>query len=104
MSLKLYSVYDSKVSAYLQPQVLRSKGEAIRSFGAACNTKDHNFYLYAEDYTLFEIGDWDEETCSVTLHLTPISLGKAIEISKAHSEYYYSSKLDSKLPGEVSGS
>lgn len=80
--LKVYSVYDSKVSAYMNPIFLRSKGEAIRVFSAAVTSADHDFCKYAEDFTLFELGSFDPSTGKFTLHSTPISCGVAIEFRK----------------------
>lgn len=84
--LKVFSVYDSKVEAYLNPIFLRSKGEAIRVFQAACNSGEHQFSAHPSDFTLFELGSWDEEKAKFTLHSTPISIGLALEfISKDKS-------------------
>lgn len=79
MILRVYSVFDSKVGAYLPPIYFRSKGEAIRSFSSAVAKEDHEFCRYAEDYTLFELGEWDDSDAKFKLHLTPIPVGKAIE-------------------------
>ena len=38
------------------------------------------FSKYAEDYTLFELGEFDEATGQFSLHNTPVSLGKASEL------------------------
>lgn len=82
MLLKVYSVYDSKVGAYLPPIYFRSKGEAIRSFSTAAQDAKHDFGKYGEDYTLFELGEWDDNNGKFNSHLTPIPVGKAIEFVK----------------------
>lgn len=90
--LKIFTVYDVKVGAYLNPMILRSAGEAMRAFGAACNQQDHDFHKYAEDYTLFELGEWNEADATITLHRVPLPLMKAIEASGLHSEAYFASR------------
>lgn len=80
--LKVFSVYDSKVEAYLNPIFLRSKGEAVRVFSAAVNSSDHQFAAHPSDFTLFELGSWDEEKAKFVLHSTPISVGVALEFVK----------------------
>lgn len=75
----MFSVYDSKVGAYLPPMFMRSRGEAIRSFETAVKSEDHNFNKYASDYTLFELGSWDDETAKFDILATPLSLGVAVE-------------------------
>lgn len=76
---KIYSVFDSKVGAYLQPMFFRSKGEAIRSFSTAVSDSAHDFNKYAEDFTLFELGEWDQEKGVLLPHPTALAVGKAIE-------------------------
>lgn len=80
--LKVYSVYDSKVGAYMNPIYLRSKGEAVRVFTETVNSPDHQFAKNPEDFTLFELGDWNEENANFILYPTPISVGVAIEFMK----------------------
>lgn len=87
--LKLFSVFDSKVGAYLPPMTMRSAGEAVRAFGHACNNVESEFNKFAEDYILFELGTWDELTGTIIMHKTPFSLGKAIEVSFMHKEHYF---------------
>jgi len=61
MIVKMFSVYDSMANAYLQPFFSPARGLAIRSFSEAVNTSDHQFHKYAGDFTLFEIGEFDDE-------------------------------------------
>lgn len=56
MVTEYYSVFDHAVNAYLPPFAVRSKGEAIRSFGDACADKSHQFNRHAKDYVLFLSG------------------------------------------------
>lgn len=87
--LKVFSVFDSKVGAYLPPMIMRSVGEALRAFGNACNHSESDFCKFAEDYTIFEIAEWDELTGTLLPHDSHISLGRAIELSSRHSQHYF---------------
>lgn len=82
MIQKVFSVYDSKAEAYLQPFFMMSKGEAVRGFTDLANDANTCFGKHPEDYTLFEIGEYDNSEG----HLVPldahISIGKAIEYQK----------------------
>jgi hypothetical protein len=60
MRLKVYTVHDKAVGAFLQPFFSRSKGEAIRSFTEACNDANSQFNKHAGDYVLFELGEYDD--------------------------------------------
>jgi len=79
MLLKMFSIFDSKVGAYLPPLFFRSNGEAVRAFAAAVADGSTNFCKYPEDYTLFELGAWEDADCSFHPLLTPHPLHKALE-------------------------
>lgn len=83
MDYKIYTVYDSKAEAYLPPFFMQSKGQAIRSFITVANDKTHDIGKYPEDYTLFELGEFFDESAGFTLYSTPVSLGVAIEFVKS---------------------
>lgn len=68
MITKIFCIYDSKAEAYLQPFFMRSKGEAIRALQALVEDVQHNFCKYAADFTLFEVGSFDDSSCKVLLH------------------------------------
>lgn len=79
MILKIFSVYDSKVEAYLPPLFFKSKGEFLRSFAEAASDPKSSIGKYPSDYTAFEIGSWDDCNAVFDLHKTPVSLGLALE-------------------------
>lgn len=83
MMWKVFSVYDSKVEAYLRPFFMRSRGEAIRGFVTVVNEAGTDFNKYPEDYTLFEIGDYDEKTGVISPSAAKTALGVAVEFLKA---------------------
>ena len=62
MILRVYTIYDSKVEAYKTPFFARTHGEAIRMVTDAVFTDGHEFAKYAEDYTLFYMCEYDDET------------------------------------------
>jgi hypothetical protein len=76
---KLYSVYDSVAETWLKPFPMRNKGEAIRGFTQAVNDPQTNLYQHPEDYTLFEIGEWDDEKGVILMYDAKLSCGVAIE-------------------------
>lgn len=82
MILKIFTVYDSKAEAYLPPFFSATRGLALRSFTDAVNTAGHAFNRYAEDYTLFEVGEFDDQHCTFEIHAVCQPLGRAIEFLK----------------------
>lgn len=83
MLLKVFTVYDSKAEAYLQPFYGKSRGEALRSFIEAANDKQSNIGKYPEDFTLFDLGEFDDSNCTFNLLSVSVPLGRAIEFIKA---------------------
>lgn len=80
MITKVFSVYDAAAAAYLSPLFFQTSGMAIRAFRAAVDDPSHLFHKHAADYTLFELGTFDDSNAHfLSLH-TPHSLGTALEL------------------------
>lgn len=86
MIKKIYAAYDSKAQTYLNPITMHSKGEAIRAWIELSNDDRTQFCKYPADFTLFEIGEYDDEKALLLAHKTPVSIGTALEYKtqKAH--------------------
>ena len=83
MKILMFSVYDSKASAYMQPIFMQSLGTAIRAFEDTMEDPNHQFKKHPEDFTLFHIGSFDDEGCTFDLLPTPSPIAKAIEFAHA---------------------
>lgn len=77
MELKLFCIHDAKIDAYTRPFYLRTTGEAERAFRNDLN-KNEEMVANAEDYTLFELGSFEDTTAQFELLPTPHPVGKAI--------------------------
>lgn len=86
MSHKVYTIYDSKAEAYLAPLLQKTRGEAIRTFSDLVNNPETMFAKHPSDFTLFEIGEWDELKGEVNMCHVKQSLGTAIEFIKEDSQ------------------
>lgn len=62
MIQRVFAVYDSKAEAYLQPFFCPTVGMALRSWEQAAQNPQTDFHQYAGDYTLFEIGTYNDQT------------------------------------------
>ncbi len=82
MKLKVFSVYDSKAEAFIQPFYSQTTGTAVRSFEQAVQDPTHEFRKFAGDYTLFELGEFDQSTGHFTQLATHINLGLALTYIK----------------------
>ena len=65
MKQKMYSVFDHVAKTYNRPMFLSSNGVAIREFKDECNRPDSPINKHPEDYELFGIGEYDDETGAV---------------------------------------
>jgi len=63
---KMFTVYDSKSETYTPPFFDHAPGRALRTFSDCCNDSGHQFGKHPEDYTLFECGEFDDSTGSIT--------------------------------------
>ncbi len=82
MITQVFTIYDSKAECYMPPFFTQTKGSAIRLFSDTCNDREHQFYIHSEDFTLFQLGSYDDQIASFDLYETPSPIGKAIEFKK----------------------
>lgn len=80
MKSTIFSVYDSKAQAYLQPFFLPNKAVALRALTDCVNDSNHTFGKYPADYILFELGTFDESKAVFELHAAPMSIAVCSEL------------------------
>ncbi len=73
----LFSIFDAKVKAYMRPFAAPSTPFALRSFSDMASEKENQIAHHPEDYFLFRVGTFAEETGGIEPELT--SLGCALE-------------------------
>ena len=79
MKLQVYSIYDSKIKAYAQPFFMQSKGQCIRALTDSLLDEKSQHAKHPEDYTLFELAEFDDVQGKFIPHETPISVGVLVE-------------------------
>lgn len=80
MKIKIFTIYDIKAQSYLPPFYMQSTGQAMRAFEDTVNDETTQFSKHPEDFVIFEVGSFDDQTCTFDLQKTPITLAKAIEL------------------------
>lgn len=83
---KMFCVFDVKVGAYAQPFFMRTAGEALRSWEEACNDSQSMMCKHPADYTLFEVGEFDDNSGRVATYEVLKPLSTAIEVKRAAPE------------------
>jgi len=85
MILNICTVKDRAADAYGRPMFVPSTGVAIRSFSDEINRNnaENQLYNHPDDFDLYELGQFDDNTGLFTLHEQPklLSLGKQVKIS-----------------------
>lgn len=79
--MKIYTIRDSKAEFYGQPFFSRTNGDAIRQFTQVLNDTSNPNNLaakYPADYSLFEIGEFDDETGKIKA-IAPNHLGGGVD-------------------------
>lgn len=85
--MKLYSIRDCKAEANLLPFCMRSRGEATRAFGDACKKNDGSpLATHPEDFFLFEIGSFDEQTGLIDAYKAPVSVCSGSDFVSTESQ------------------
>lgn len=79
MQLTMFAVFDRQVGAYLQPFFMRAQGEALRAFTASVNDPSTGFFKNPEDYSLCELGSFDDNTGVMTAH-APVCVAQAASV------------------------
>jgi len=79
------TVKDRAADAYGRPMFVPSAGVAIRSFSDEINRNnaENQLFNHPDDFDLYELGEFDDNTALFTLHEQPklLSLGKQVKIS-----------------------
>jgi hypothetical protein len=79
------TVKDRAADAYGRPMFVPSAGVAIRSFSDEINRNnaENQLYNHPDDFDLYELGEFDDNTAIFSLHEQPklLSLGKQVKIS-----------------------
>jgi len=76
--MEVYSCRDSKVEAFLPPFYARRRGEALRAFKSAVGSEGHDFSKYKEDYALYFLGTFNDES-GVFESMVPVLVMTALE-------------------------
>lgn len=80
MILSIFSIYDAKAESFLRPFCLPSIAHARRELAEVMQQPTGPFVDYPEDFTLFHVGEFDDETGEVQPLLKHESLGNLLLI------------------------
>lgn len=79
MKFKIFAIFDNKAKCYSTPFFLSEEGQAVRHFTDMANDPDHSIGKHPEDYTLFRIGAYADNTAAIEPSEIPFSLGNGLD-------------------------
>lgn len=97
MTQKVFTVYDSKLEIYNAPFLAINKGHALRLIEGLVRRPDHDFNRHAMDFTLFEIGEYDDTTGTYTMEPARVPIAGLWELRETESP---SAQLPLNLQGQ----
>lgn len=77
MILKMFSIRDTKGEIFNPPYFAKTHGEAERQFKTLTNDSKSTINQYPEDFDLYYLGDYDDQTGKLKSLDTPQHLIKA---------------------------
>jgi len=80
MLLRVYSIRDAKAEVYNQPWFAKTHGEAERNFTQLTRDQKSQVSQFPEDYDLYYLGTYDDQTGMVESLGTPQHMIKAIAV------------------------
>lgn len=83
MILKVFSIYDTKTEHFAQPFFQQTTGECIRSFTELSNDANTMPGKHPGDFSLMELGSYDDLTGTFTNLIAPLNLGLATQYKRA---------------------
>jgi len=82
MKLLAFSVYDSKSEVFSPPMCFGTKGMAVRWFSDMANGQNKAISDHPGDFTLFQIGEYNDGTGAFVTLPAALNLGLASTFSK----------------------
>lgn len=78
-SMRIFSIFDAKLDAYLEPFFSPTTATGVRMFEATCQNPQSDFARFPQDYSLFEVGVFFPDGGRIEVHEAKIPLGVAVE-------------------------
>jgi len=89
MKSMVYSVLDAAAGAYASPWIVPHAGVALRAFTDEVNrnVEKNNLYHHSEDFSLWELGEFDDTNAKFNLYDTPKLMAQAKQLKKPETHY-----------------
>lgn len=72
MKLQMFAIKDAALDTFLRPFAANTSQQAARLFQDEINNPQGDMFKHPDDYTLYNLGDWTDETGAFNTHSQPI--------------------------------
>lgn len=86
MKVLVYSIFDDKANCFSFPHFNNTNAQAIRAFGDLVANPKTPVASHPEDYSLYQLGEMDDETGRLTSLPAPALLARATEFKPKPTE------------------
>ena len=88
MKMVIVSILDTAAGAYGRPAYVASEGVAMRQFQDEVNraSDDNQLYRHPDDFQLFYLGTFDDNTGAMDLLAQPMMIARAKDVMIRDSE------------------
>ena len=77
--LKVYAIFDAAAKAFGPPMVFHTTGLALREFEIVAKNPDSQLNKHPEDFTCWEIGEYDTDSAVIESSVGAKALAKATD-------------------------
>lgn len=84
--LTMFAIRDRSARAFITPFFLPTRQMAEREFGYASLDKTHAFGRHPDDYSLYELGEFDPDSGVVMVHAEPKFIRSASSFAETIAE------------------
>lgn len=88
MLLNAYSIFDNKALQYHAPFFVSTDGAAVRAFSDLANDLNSNIGRHPSDYSLFNVGFYDDQNGQFTANLPLVHVVDAISLVKVTADLF----------------
>lgn len=82
MHYKMFSIRDQKAEIFTPPFYKKTHGEAERDFNSLVNDSKSTVSQFPDDFDLYYVGDYDDQTGVVKSLDTPQHVIKAVHVKR----------------------
>ena len=80
--MKIYAIKDNAIEAFGQPFFVKAQGQAVRMFKDEANNPESQIHKHAEDFELWHIGEFDEQTGTLSTTTNTERVARAIDFKE----------------------